>query len=66
VEEVLAKNKFLPALFGEPLEADDGRHHELACLPVKHVGLATPDLTDTSTDCYAAHALICAHLTAAV
>jgi hypothetical protein len=66
VEKALA-TKFLPALFGEPLKADDDDPcRRLTCLPVKHAGLAIPDLTGTSTYCYEASTLVCTHLTAAV
>jgi hypothetical protein len=61
VEKALA-TKFLPALFGEPLEADDDDpRHRLTCLPVKHAGLTIPDPTDTSTYCYEASTLVCSY-----
>ena len=60
LEEALA-NGFLPALFGEPVLADDYRR-PLAALPVKFAGLALPDPTATATANYQASTLVCSHL----
>jgi hypothetical protein len=66
VEKALA-TQFLPVLFGESLATDDiDPRHLLACLPVKHAGIAIADPTATSDVFYEASTLVCSHLTAAV
>jgi hypothetical protein len=66
VEKALA-TQFLPALFGESLATDDiDPRRLLACLPVKHAGIAIADPTTTSDVLYEASTLVCSHLTAAV
>jgi hypothetical protein len=54
---------FLPALYGEDIVDNDPRL-KLACLPVKHAGLALPDPTSAKRN-YEASILDCSHLLAA-
>jgi len=63
VEEALAEN-FLPTLFGTGIQCDTKR--QLACLPVKHAGLALPNPTTTAESNWKASTLICGHLVAAL
>jgi hypothetical protein len=63
VAEVLAEN-FLPTLFGNGKGCDTKR--QLACLPVKHAGLALPNPTTTAESNWKASTLICGHLVAAL
>jgi hypothetical protein len=66
VEKALA-TQFLPALFRESLATDDiDPHRLLACLRVKHAGIAIVDPTATSDVFYEASTLVCSHLTAAI
>lgn len=52
---------FLPALFGEPIDADDPRL-ALACLPVKQAGLALPNPVASADLNYKASTVLCTHL----
>jgi hypothetical protein len=63
IEKVLAEN-FLPLLFGNGKTCDTKR--QLACLPVKHAGLALPNPTTTAESNWKASTLICGHLVAAL
>jgi hypothetical protein len=66
VEKAIA-TQFLPVLFGESLATDDiDSRRLLACLPVKHAGIAIADPTATSDVFYEASTLHCSHLMAAV
>ncbi len=56
---------FLPALFDEVIPDDDPRL-KLACLPVKHAGLALPDPTASAQTNFDASILVCSHLLAAI
>jgi hypothetical protein len=64
--KVALATKFLPALFGESIDADGDPRRILASLPVKHAGLAIPNLTDSASSCYEASTLVCSHLMAAI
>ncbi len=63
VEKALAE-KFLPSLFGNGEQCDTKR--QLACLPVKHAGLALPNPTTTAESNWKSSTLICGHLIAAL
>ena len=63
IEEALAEN-FLPSLFGDGEQCDTKR--QLACLPVKHAGLALPNPLKTAETNWKASTLICGHLVAAL
>ncbi len=65
IEEAIS-NTFLPALFGDEYDEDDPRW-KLACLPVKHAGMAIPDPTTSAQSNFEASILlICSHLLAAL
>jgi hypothetical protein len=63
IERALNK-KFLPALFGIEKVSDTKR--QLACLPVKHSGLALPNSTTAAESNWKASTLVCGHLIAAL
>jgi hypothetical protein len=65
IEKALSRN-FLPALFGEPLDKENDHRRSLAGLPVKHDGIAIPDLTTTATEYYEVSTLVCSHLIEAI
>jgi hypothetical protein len=50
-------HSFLPALFGDDIVDDDPRL-KLACLPVKHAGLALPDPTASAQRNYEASMVV--------
>jgi hypothetical protein len=56
---------FLPALLFDEDMADDDPRLKLACLPVKHAGLALPDPTRSAQSNHVASILMCSHLLAA-
>jgi hypothetical protein len=62
IEEAISLS-FLPALFSDEYD-DDDPCRKLACLPVKHAGLAIPDPTASAKSNYEANILICSHLLA--
>lgn len=64
--EAAIKNKFFPALFGEPVWEDGDHRRPLAALPVKSAGLAIPDPTVTANDNYMTSSLVCGHLVQAI
>jgi hypothetical protein len=65
IEEAIS-NTFLPALFGDEYDEDDPCW-KLACLPVKHAGMAIPDPTTSAQSNFEASILlICSHLFAAL
>jgi hypothetical protein len=53
---------FIPALFDNKYDDDDPPRHQLACLRVKHAGLAIPDPTISAKSNYTASTLINGHL----
>ena len=60
----LLQENFIPALFQGLGEGTPGRG--VICLPVKQVGLALPDLTNTSTENWTASCVITGHLVALI
>lgn len=64
VVEHALNDDFLPALFGTESVSDTRR--QLACLPVKHSGLALPNPTTTAESNWKASTLVCGHLVAAL
>jgi hypothetical protein len=59
---------FLPALYGEKYDHDDpgDPRRSLACLPVKHAGLALPDPTKSADSNFMASQLLSSCVTAAL
>ena len=59
---------FLPALFGDTIDKNDPRdcRVDLACLPVKHAGLALPNPVKSAESNYQASVLASLHLCAAM
>ena len=63
--EKAIRDKFLPALMGEPSLADEYRR-PLSTLPVKYAGMALPDPTLTADDNHSTSSLVCGHLVQAM
>jgi hypothetical protein len=64
IDEAISQT-FLPALFGNEYD-DDNPRQKLACLLVKHTGLAIPDPTTSAQLNFESSILICSHLLAAL
>jgi hypothetical protein len=62
--EQAMNDKFCPAILG--IESVSETKQQLACLPVKHSGLALPNPTTTAESNWKASTLICGHLVAAL
>jgi hypothetical protein len=65
--EVALTTRCLPALFlGGSIDNDGNPRRMLASLPVKHVGLAIPNPTDSASSCYEASTFVlsphCSHM----